>query len=68
MNMNLSTKSIRILTNGGKHKYFQAWWMQYIAYTAVYGFSVSIIKVRYPYFLSGEDTVINLATTESNKQ
>ena len=67
-NIDISTKSVRMPTFGGKHKYFQVWWMQFTEYAAVYGFASSVRKTIDPDFPSGKDTVINLATTEGKKQ
>ena len=68
MSMDMSTNSVRLPTFGGDHKDFQVWWMRFTEYAAVYGFYASVQKTRYPDFLSGEDTVINLANTEGKKK
>ena len=66
--MDMSMKSVRLTTFGGEYKYFQFWWMCFTAYTYVYGFAASIRKTRDPDLPSGEDTVINSATTEGKKK
>ena len=53
MNMDMSTQSVWMPTFGGKHKYFQVWWMLFTEYVSVYGFGVSIRKTRDPDFTSG---------------
>ena len=68
MNMEMSTKSVRLRTFGGEHTYFQVWLMRFTAYAAVYGVAASVCKTTYPDFPSGEDTVINLDTKEGKKQ
>ena len=66
--MDMSTNSFRIPTFGGENKYIQVLWMRFITYAAVYGFAASVRKIRDPDFPSGEDTVINSATTGGKKQ
>ena len=66
--MDISTKSVRLPKFGGDHKYFQVWWMWFIAYVVVYGFATIVRKTRDTNFPSGKDTVINSATTEGKKQ
>ena len=66
--MDMSTNSVQLPKFGGDHKYSQVWWMRFTSYSAVYGFSLSVQKTKYPVFKSGEDTVTNLATAEGKKQ
>ena len=61
--MDMSSISFWMPTIGWEHKDIQVWWMIFTAYAAVYGFADSVQNTRYPDFRSGEDTVINLATT-----
>eukprot|EP00957_Ditylum_brightwellii_P124547 9492002-Ditylum_brightwellii.AAC.1 len=38
----LSTKSVRLPSFDGTAKFFQMWWLWFLAYASVYGFSQSV--------------------------